>query len=90
MILDTYTKQPTDVRDYVLNYTDWAPVTPSSVVVTVDDAALVIDSSNIVSPYIVVRCSGGVVSTKYKVTVTTTMSDTQIKQDEFYVKVKEY
>ena len=90
-ILETHTKQPADVLDYDIDYTDWlGSDTIASKTVTADDG-ITIDSSAITGAGTRVKTwiSGGTTATTYKITVTITTTGGLTKQDEFRVKVKE-
>ncbi len=93
MILDTYTKQPAEVLDYDIDYTDWLEAGDIIVGKTVTvDTGLNIDSSSIFGASLKVKVwlSGGTHGTTYKVTVTITTLLGMVKQDEFKIRVKEY
>lgn len=100
MILDKKYKQPADVKDYPIDYTDWlAENSPadtlasatSSVVCETDatDTALTV-SNLVVSPQKVSPwLSGGTNGQRYKVTITVTTAAARIDQAEFKVIVKD-
>ena len=92
MILGNFTKQPVDVVDYDIDYSEWLSDgdTLESATVTVAPATnLVIDSVFVNDPRIKIWVSGGTNGVTYKVTVTATTADGRVKQDEFRVKVKD-
>lgn len=92
MILGNFTKQPVDVVDYDIDYSEWLSEgdTIESATVTVAPATnLAIDSVFVNDPRIKIWVSGGTNSVTYKVTVTATTADGRVKQDEFRVKVKD-
>ena len=92
MILGNFTKQPVDVVDYDIDYSEWLSEgdTIESATVTVAPATnLVIDSLFVNDPRIKIWVSGGTNGVTYKVTVTATTADGRVKQDEFRVKVKD-
>lgn len=93
MILDTYTKQPAEVLDYDIDYTDWLETgdTIASKTVTAE-AGLTVDSSAIwgASKKLKAWISGGTAGTTYKVTATIVTVGGCTKEDEFKVRVKEY
>lgn len=92
MILGSYVKQPADVLDYDVDYTDFlnGEDTLSTKTVTVSPTGLTVDSSVIAGDRVKVWLSGGTNGITYKVTVTATTTDGRVKQDEFKVKVKDY
>lgn len=92
MILGNFTKQPVDVVDYDIDYSEWLSEgdTLESASVTVAPATnLVIDSVFVNDPRIKIWVSGGTNGVTYKATVTATTADGRVKQDEFRVKVKD-
>lgn len=91
MSLGSFTKQPVEVVDYDLDYTDWltAGDNVASAVVTVDIVGLTIDSVLINDPRVKIWISGGTDKITYKLTVTTTTDEGRVKQNEFKVKVKD-
>jgi hypothetical protein len=91
-LLGSVTKQPIEVIDYDVDYTDW--LTPgdgiASVDVQISPTGLTMPKPpNVSSPVVKVWTSGGVNGTTYKVTVTAITDDDRTKQDEFKVRVKE-
>ncbi len=92
MILDTYTKQPAEVLDYDIDYTDWLETgdTIASKTVTAE-TGLTVDSSAIwgADKKVKVWLSGGTDATTYKVTVTIVTVAGCTKEDEFRMKIKE-
>lgn len=91
MRLGSFIKQPVEVIDYDIDYSQWLTVGDNveSCVVTVDTAGLDIDATFINDPRVKIWVSGGVNGVTYKVTATTTTADGRVKQDEFRVKVKD-
>lgn len=95
MILDTFTQQPADTLDYDIDYTDWLGTdTLSSVACTADAGITITDPASALiwgaDKKVKVWASGGIDGTKYKITVTVTTAIGRIKQDEIYVRVKEF
>lgn len=101
--LGTWPKQPADVKDYDVDYTDWlAEITPAvtitSVVVTVScltdptDTALLNTFNVISSPKIKVWLSAGTSRKDYKITVRATMtgSPARVDEREFKIKVRDF
>ena len=91
MILGNFTKQPVDVVDYDIDYSEWLTTGDNvqSTVVTVTPEGLTVDSVFVNDPRVKIWVSGGTNGTTYKITATTTTADGRVKQDEFRVKVKD-
>lgn len=91
MNLGSFTKQPAEVVDYDLDYTDWLTAGDNVVssVITVDIVGLTIVSVLINDPRVKIWVSGGTDKVTYKLTVTTTTDEGRVKQDEFKIKVKD-
>lgn len=91
MNIGNFIKQPVEVLDYDVDYTDWltAGDNVQSATVEVAPTGLTIDSIFINDPRVKVWVSGGLSGTTYKLTVTTTTADGRLKQDEFKIKVKD-
>jgi len=91
MNLGNFTKQPVEVIDYDIDYSEW--LTPGdnveSAAVTVEPAGLTIESTFINDPRVKIWVSGGSNGTQYKLTITTTTADGRVKQDEFKIRVKD-
>lgn len=91
MILGKYKKQPNEVLDYDISYDDFfanRTDTIFSVVVTAQ-AGLTVVSTVRNGLTVKTILSGGADGTSYKVTVTLTTTTGIVKEDEFYVAVKE-
>lgn len=91
-ILGRFQKQPREVLDYFVDYTDWftnRTDAPSSFAVEAD-TGIVVEGSELLGNVVKVVLSGGT-SGKYKVTVllTTTASPAIVKEADFVVTVKE-
>lgn len=91
MNLGTFTKQPVEVKDYDLDYSEWlvAADTVEAAEVTVEPAGLTVGYVFTQDKKIKVWLSAGTNGTVYKLTVTMTTADGRVKQDEFKVKVKD-
>lgn len=91
MNLGTFTKQPVEVKDYDLDYSEWlvAADTVEAAEVTVEPSGLTVGSVFTQDKKIKVWLSAGTNGTVYKLTVTMTTADGRVKQDEFKVKVKD-
>lgn len=87
-----FEKQPAEVIDVVLDYTDWFAErddAPASIAVTSDTGITIADDSLIANEARIVL-SGGTDGVRYKVTVllTTNASPAIVKEVDFYVRVK--
>jgi hypothetical protein len=99
MILDTKQKQPVEVKDYPIDYSEWLG-TVNDTIVSVDaqvvclsnpdDAALVVRDVYNSTTAVVVWLSGGTDREKYKVSITVTTAGGRVDQSEFIVKVKDH
>lgn len=91
MNLGNFSKQPVEIIDYDIDYSEW--LTPGDNVqaasVEVVPVGLTVESTFINDPRIKIWVSGGATGTTYKLTVTATTADGRVKQDEFKVKVKD-
>ena len=93
MALEKKTKQPQDVIDYPVDYSEWLAERPgyeiSSYTVTVESGIDLVTHIR-VGTIITVFLGGGTDGTTYKITVRATMTPSPlIKEFEFLVKVKE-
>lgn len=100
MILDRKEKQPAEVKDYPIDYSEWldeiaAGDTIASAAAafactsTPADVALVIDQVLVSNTAVTVWLSAGTANEIYKVTVTVTTTGGRVDQSEFIVKVKD-
>ncbi|QOJ19483.1 MAG: hypothetical protein HRU77_01485 [Gammaproteobacteria bacterium] len=91
MNLGSFTKQPIDVTDYDVDYSQWLTsgdnVESARVSVTPD--GLTVESIFVNDPKVKIWVSGGASGSKYKLTITTTTADGRVKQDEFKITVKD-
>lgn len=90
-ILGKFVKQPSEVLDYDIDFTDWfanRTDTPASFVVTADTGITILGSSR-TGNVVKVILSGGTSGTKYKVTVKLTTVGLLVKEADFLVSVKE-
>jgi len=93
MILNRYTKQPADRLDYDLEYADWLSAGDallSAVAVVEPVGGVTLDDPLIDGTRVKIFASAGANGMNYKITVTTTTVLFRIKQDEFYVRVRDY
>jgi hypothetical protein len=100
MILDRKEKQPAEVKDYPIDYSEWlgeitagdtiaSAVAVSACTSDSSDTALVVNQVVISNTAVTVWLSAGTTNQKYKVTVTVTTVGGRIDQSEFIVKVKD-
>lgn len=91
MNLGNFTKQPVEVKDYDIDYSEWLTTGDNveSATVEVAPTGLTIEATYINDPRIKVWVAGGTDGTQYKLTVTMTSADGRVKQDEFKIRVKE-
>jgi hypothetical protein len=90
-VLGKFDKQPAEILDYDVDFTDWftnRTDAPSSHVATADDGITIVSatrSGNVVK----VILSGGTSGTSYKITVRLTTTAALVKEADFVVKIKE-
>jgi len=90
-VLGKHKKQPGETLDYDVSYTDFFSTRTDSLasaVVTADSGITIVDYEpfgNLVN----IVLSGGTNGVKYKITVVMTTTTDIIKEDEFFVTVKE-
>lgn len=91
MNIGSFLKQPVEVKDYDVDYSQWLTTGDNvqSATISVTPTGLQVDSVVINDPRVKIWLSGGTDGVSYKVTVTTTTADGRVKQDEFKLKVKE-
>ena len=91
MNLGTFKKQPVEVKDYDIDYSEWLTTGDNvqSVDISVSPSGLVIDSVFVSDPRAKIWISGGTDRVSYKVTATMTTADGRVKQDEFKINVKD-
>ncbi len=91
MNLGNFNKQPAEVVDYDIDYSEWltAGDNVQSAAVVVSPAGLTVESVFVNDPRVKLWLSGGTDGQRYKLTVTTTTADGRVKQDEFSVRVKD-
>ena len=90
-ILGKFTKQPNEVIDYDVDFTDWfadRADTPSAYVVTADIGITVVGSAR-TGNVIKIILAGGTTGTRYKVQTRLTTTAGLVKEAEFTVAVKE-
>lgn len=91
MILGIFTKQPTEVLDYDIDYTSALDSGDTIAAQTVTaDTGITVDTSLIVGGVKVkIWLSGGTTGNTYKVTATITTAGGRVRQDEIKIKVRE-
>jgi hypothetical protein len=90
-VLGKFDKQPAEILDYDVDFTDWfanRTDSPSSHTATAD-AGITIVSATRTGNVVKVILSGGVSGTTYKVTVRMTTTAALVKEADFAVKIKE-
>lgn len=98
MILDRKEKQPIEVKDYPIDYTDWLDsgdvlVDATATVVcltTPSNTSLTVTNITLSPTAVSVWLSGGTNGERYKVSVNATTQGGRLDQSEFLVKVKDY
>jgi len=91
MIIGKYTKQPGETLDYEVIYDDFFSNRPDSAVsaIATAQAGITIVSQLLTGNDFKVVLSGGTTGTKYKITILMTTTEGIVKEDEFFVVVKE-
>jgi len=90
-ILAKFEKQPADIQDYDISFTDWLAGyadTGASQVTTVE-TGITLAASMLSGGVVKVWLSGGLNGTSYKVTTTLSTTGGRVKQAEIVIKVKE-
>ncbi len=99
MILETYTKQPAEYKDYDVNYTDWLadPAdTLFDITATVEclstptNTSLTVHHVDMTTTTCKLWVAGGTTGEKYKITLNATTVGGRIDQSELVFKVKDY
>lgn len=92
MILGKFIKQPADVVDYDIDYSDWLSSgdTVASATSTVSPTGLTLGTIVVSSTSVKHWLSGGTSGVTYKVTVTAVTTGGRTVQHEFRVKVWDY
>lgn len=91
-VLARFTKQPVEVQDYDIDFTDYLTAlsdTAVSHVVSVE-TGLTLMASNLTSGIVKVFVSGGVDGNQYKVSATITTAGGRVKQGDIMIRVKEF
>lgn len=92
-MLGIVTKQPADILDYDIDFSDWIAdddlITNGTV--TIDPTgALISNTVQIHSPTVKVWLAGGTNNSTYKVTLLASTRQGRVKEVEFKVRVREY
>jgi len=90
-ILGKFSKQPAEILDYDVDYTDWfsnRTDSPVSYVVVAQTGITVVSTSRI-DNVVKVTLGGGTTGIKYKITVRLTTALGLVKEADFTVSVKE-
>jgi hypothetical protein len=99
MILEKFVKQPSEVKDYDIDYTAWlTPIndevdtTAIAIVCTSDpqDSSLVCDSIMLTPSSVKLWISGGTNGQKYKLTATTSTTGGRVDESELVFTIKEF
>lgn len=91
-VLARFTKQPVEVQDYDIDFTDYLTAlsdTAVSHVISVE-TGLTLMASNLTSGIVKVFVSGGVDGSQYKVSATITTAGGRVKQGDIIIKVREF
>jgi hypothetical protein len=91
MTLARFTKQPSEVLDYLVDYTEWFAErsdTPSTEL-TVVETGITKVSSGIDGLIVKVVLSGGTVGVSYKITTKLTTTSGIVREADFTVAIKE-
>ena len=96
-VLGTFIMQPADEWDYDIRYDEWLPPSDGlsdqvAPIVTVEPEGLVVESvtRDYDNKKVKVWLSGGVDRQRYKVEVTTRSREGRVRQDEFYISVRDF
>jgi len=91
-ILGSFTKQPADRLDYDIDYSEWLTAgdgLQSFTVISEPDTLDIVGTFNN-TPRLKVWLAGGINKARYKLTVTVTTADSRVKQDEFFLLIKDF
>lgn len=91
MIIGRPIKQPVDVQDYDIDYSQWLPEGDSLVSAEVDvPTGITLETYIVTSPIVKLWVAGGTAGQSYKFQVIGTTDFGRVKETELVVKVKEY
>lgn len=91
MILGKYKKQPGETLDYLVSYLDFF-ANRTDLIATVEvtpESGLTLVSTAINAKSVTIVLSGGSNAVSYKVTIVMTTTSGIVKEDEFYITIKE-
>lgn len=92
-VLGRWTKQPGETISYPVDYTDWLAERPGNAIASYSvaaDSGITIAAHSRVGKIITVLLAGGTTGQNYKITITvTTDVSGEVKESEFFVRVKE-
>lgn len=91
MIIGRPIKQPADVQDYDIDYSEWLPegdFLVSAEVLT--PSGITLDTYFVSSPIVKIWVSGGTAGQSYKFQIIGTTDYGRVKETELVVRVKEY
>ena len=99
MILEKFEKQPRDVKDYDINYSDWLASASDAIsaVISVDvvcqtepsDTSLLCDGTDLATTFIKLWMSGGTDGYAYKVTVLVSTVGGRVDESELIFIIKD-
>ncbi|SNY95572.1 phage fiber-tail adaptor protein [Halomonas sp. hl-4] len=96
-ILGTFTMQPADEWDYDIDYSDWLPEsdglsesTPPEVVISPEGLTAESITRDYDNKRVKIWLLGGEDGQRYKVEVTTRSREGRVRQDEFYIIVRDF
>ncbi len=90
-VLEKFTKQPADVQDYDIDFSEYLTSMGDIALsqVTSADPGITLVYSMLTGAVVKVFLSGGITGASYKVTTTLTTMGGRVKQAEIVIKVKE-
>ena len=90
-VLGTFTKQPAEVQDYDIDFSEWLAAFPDTAVshAVTADAGITLGATTLAAGVVKVWLSGGLTGTSYKITTAITTAGGRTKEDEIKIKVKE-
>lgn len=91
-ILGKFTKQPVEVQDYDIDFTDYLAFHSDTAVshTVAVETGLTLEASSMTSGIVKAFVSGGTDGNQYKVSATITTDGGRVKQGDILVKVKEF
>ena len=98
MILSRYTKQPVEVKDYDIDYSEWlgpgadTVASTTAIVTSITEAVPTLEIDSIMESTTTVKLwiSGGTAGVSYKVTVQMTTADGRLDESELVFTVKDH